>query len=86
MPGLARMLLRAVPSLANVTKRPVPAGRGEDAVFAALSTVAGGAGSVDTPRDVRGFAVKFYTQKGNWDLVGNKSRYSSSRMPLSFRT
>ena len=34
-------------------------------------TVAGGAGSVDTPRDVRGFAVKFYTREGNWDLVGN---------------
>jgi catalase len=33
--------------------------------------VAGGAGSVDTPRDVRGFAVKLYTKEGNWDLVGN---------------
>lgn len=40
-------------------------------VFVRLSTVAGGAGSVDTPRDVRGFAVKFYTKEGNWDLVGN---------------
>lgn len=40
-------------------------------VFARFSTVAGGAGSVDTPRDVRGFAVKFYTAEGNWDLVGN---------------
>jgi len=40
-------------------------------VFCRFSTVAGGAGSVDTPRDVRGFAVKFYTQQGNWDLVGN---------------
>jgi catalase len=40
-------------------------------VFTRLSTVAGGAGSVDTPRDVRGFAVKFYTKEGNWDLVGN---------------
>ncbi|MCJ8158468.1 catalase [Sphingomonas sp. LaA6.9] len=40
-------------------------------VFTRFSTVAGGAGSVDTPRDVRGFAVKFYTQAGNWDLVGN---------------
>ncbi|UJB21086.1 MULTISPECIES: catalase [Lysobacter] len=40
-------------------------------VFVRFSTVAGGAGSVDTPRDVRGFAVKFYTQQGNWDLVGN---------------
>lgn len=40
-------------------------------VFARFSTVAGGAGSIDTPRDVRGFAVKFYTKEGNWDLVGN---------------
>lgn len=40
-------------------------------LFARFSTVAGGAGSVDTPRDVRGFAVKFYTVEGNWDLVGN---------------
>lgn len=40
-------------------------------VFARFSTVAGGAGSADTVRDVRGFAVKFYTTEGNWDLVGN---------------
>ena len=40
-------------------------------LFTRFSTVAGGAGSVDTPRDVRGFAVKFYTVEGNWDLVGN---------------
>ena len=40
-------------------------------VFVRFSTVAGGSGSVDTPRDVRGFAVKFYTTEGNWDLVGN---------------
>lgn len=40
-------------------------------VFVRFSTVAGGAGSIDTPRDVRGFAVKLYTDSGNWDLVGN---------------
>lgn len=40
-------------------------------VFARLSTVGGSAGSADTVRDVRGFAVKFYTSEGNWDLVGN---------------
>ena len=40
-------------------------------LFARFSTVAGGSGSVDTPRDVRGFSVKFYTKQGNWDLVGN---------------
>jgi catalase len=40
-------------------------------LFARISTVAGGSGSADTPRDVRGFAIKFYTKEGNWDLVGN---------------
>jgi catalase len=40
-------------------------------LFTRISTVAGGAGSIDTPRDVRGFAVKFYTKEGNWDLVSN---------------
>jgi catalase len=40
-------------------------------VFTRFSTVAGGAGSIDTPRDVRGFAVKLYTKEGNWDLVSN---------------
>jgi len=40
-------------------------------VFTRFSTVAGNKGSADLPRDVRGFAVKFYTQQGNWDLVGN---------------
>ena len=40
-------------------------------VFARFSTVAGERGSADTARDIRGFAVKFYTDQGNWDLVGN---------------
>ncbi|WGG60795.1 catalase [Brucella intermedia] len=40
-------------------------------VFVRFSTVAGAKGSADLARDVRGFAVKFYTQEGNWDLVGN---------------
>jgi catalase len=39
--------------------------------FVRFSTVAGNKGSADLPRDVRGFAVKLYTQEGNWDLVGN---------------
>ena len=59
-------------SLADITKaslfqRP----RQKTLLFTRFSTVAGGAGAVDTPRDVRGFAVKFYTAEGNWDLVGN---------------
>nr|ACF98209.1 putative catalase [uncultured bacterium 1114] len=40
-------------------------------VFVRFSTVAGERGSTDTARDVRGFAIKFYTDEGNWDLVGN---------------
>ncbi len=40
-------------------------------VFVRFSTVAGSKGSMDLARDVRGFAVKFYTDEGNWDLVGN---------------
>ena len=43
----------------------------ETPVFVRFSTVAGSRGSTDTPRDVRGFAVKFYTPDGVWDLVGN---------------
>src|SRR5690606_34894584 len=39
--------------------------------FVRFSTVLGSRGSADTVRDVRGFATKFYTQEGNWDLVGN---------------
>ncbi len=39
-------------------------------LFTRFSTVAGGAGSIDTPRDARGIAVKIYTSEGNWDLVG----------------
>ncbi|SHG22067.1 catalase [Kaistia soli DSM 19436] len=59
-------------SLADVTRAKVLTEVGaRTEVFVRFSTVAGGAGSVDTPRDVRGFAVKFYTNEGNWDLVGN---------------
>jgi catalase len=59
-------------SLAQFTRARILTEVGEKTeLFARFSTVAGGAGSVDTPRDVRGFAVKFYTKEGNWDLVGN---------------
>ncbi len=60
---------RAIPEL---TKASIFQQTGNSCpVFVRFSTVAGGAGSVDTPRDVRGFAVKLYTESGNWDLVGN---------------
>jgi catalase len=59
-------------SLAQYTTAKVLTQVGERTpVFTRISTVAGGSGSVDTPRDVRGFAVKLYTKEGNWDLVGN---------------
>jgi catalase len=59
-------------SLAKYTRAKVLTEVGvKTEVFTRFSTVAGGAGSVDTPRDVRGFAVKLYTKEGNWDLVGN---------------
>ncbi len=49
-------------------------------VFVRFSTVAGSRGSSDLARDVRGFAIKFYTTEGNFDLVGNNMPSSSSRM------
>ncbi|MET0544762.1 MAG: catalase [Caulobacterales bacterium] len=59
-------------SLAKYSRAKILTEVGEKTeVFVRFSTVAGGAGSVDTPRDVRGFAVNFYTTQGNWDLVGN---------------
>ena len=59
-------------SLADVTCADIFQRKGEKTpVFVRFSTVAGSRGSVDLARDVRGFAVKFYTAQGNWDLVGN---------------
>ncbi len=59
-------------SLSDITAADIFARGGEKTpVFVRFSTVAGNKGSVDLARDVRGFAVKFYTKQGNWDLVGN---------------
>lgn len=59
-------------SLAKYSSAPIFSEVGQKTpVFARFSTVAGGAGSADTVRDAHGFAVKFYTGQGNWDLVGN---------------
>jgi catalase len=59
-------------SLSDVTMAdPFQRGGDRTDVFVRFSTVAGNKGSVDLARDVRGFAVKFYTREGNWDLVGN---------------
>jgi catalase len=59
-------------ALTDVTKAaPFTEAGKRTPVFVRFSTVAGERGSADTARDVRGFAVKFYTDEGNWDLVGN---------------
>jgi catalase len=59
-------------SLSDVTRADLFQRKGEKTeVFVRFSTVAGSKGSADLARDVRGFAVKFYTKEGNWDLVGN---------------
>ena len=58
--------------MTSVTRAAPFSARGKRTpVFVRFSTVIGERGSTDTPRDVRGFAVKFYTDEGNWDLVGN---------------
>ncbi|MPT31790.1 MAG: catalase [Chryseobacterium sp.] len=59
-------------SLAKYTKANFLSEEGKETpVFVRFSTVAGSAGSTDLARDVRGFAIKFYTEEGNYDLVGN---------------
>ncbi len=67
----AHGVFEATDDIADLSKAAVFTKGEKTEVFVRFSTVAGGAGSVDTPRDVRGFAVKFYTREGNWDLVGN---------------
>ena len=70
--GRARLLrvLRAARPTSRAPSLFAEAGK-RTPVFVRFSTVAGERGSTDTARDVRGFAVKFYTDEGNWDLVGN---------------
>ncbi|MDY0376223.1 MAG: catalase [Desulfobacterium sp.] len=53
-------------------------------MFARFSTVAGERGAADAERDIRGFALKFYTNQGNWDLVGNNTPVFFFRDPLKF--
>ena len=53
-------------------------------MFARFSTVAGERGAADAERDIRGFALKFYTEEGNWDVVGNNTPVFFFRDPLRF--
>jgi catalase len=56
----------------------------QTATFARFSTVGGERGSADTERDPRGFAVRFYTEEGNWDLVGNNTPMFFIKDPIKF--
>lgn len=56
----------------------------ETDVFMRFSTVAGERGAADAERDIRGFAIKFYTEEGNWDLVGNNTPVFFLRDPYRF--
>ena len=53
-------------------------------MFARFSTVAGERGAADAERDIRGTALKFYTEEGNWDIVGNNTPVFFFRDPLRF--
>ncbi|MEB2313528.1 MAG: catalase [Sorangiineae bacterium] len=56
----------------------------QTALFARFTTVAGERGAADAERDIRGFALKFYTEEGNWDLVGNNTPVFFIRDPRQF--
>src|SRR6187399_1710188 len=53
-------------------------------LFARFTTVAGERGAADAERDIRGFAVKFYTEEGNWDMVGNNTPVFFIKDPIKF--
>src|SRR6185312_9083926 len=72
-------------SLADITRADLFQRAGEQTpVFVRFSTVAGNKGSFDLARDVRGFATKFYTREGNWDLVGNNIPVFFIQDPIKF--
>ena len=71
--------------ISNVTKAKLFSQLGKKTeVFVRFSTVAGERGAADAERDIRGFAIKFYTEEGNWDLVGNNTPVFFLRDPLKF--
>ena len=72
-------------SLSDISKAAIFQSVGEKTeLFTRFSTVAGSKGSADLARDVRGFAVKFYTKAGNWDLVGNNIPVFFIQDPIKF--
>jgi catalase len=73
------------PDMAKYTTAKLfSAARKKTPTFIRFSTVGGEKGSADTERDPRGFALKFYTEEGNWDMVGNNTPVFFIRDPLKF--
>jgi len=71
--------------ISRYTKAKIFAGIGKQTpMMARFSTVAGERGAADAERDIRGFALKFYTEEGNWDMVGNNTPVFFFRDPLRF--
>ena len=70
--------------MARYTRAKVFAAGKQTPMILRFSTVAGEMGAADAERDVRGFAMKFYTEEGNWDLVGNNTPVFFVRDPLKF--
>ncbi|WP_342363017.1 catalase [Terrarubrum flagellatum] len=78
-------VLRITHDITKYTKASVFAEIGKETeTLLRFSTVAGERGAADAERDVRGFALKFYTDEGNWDLVGNNTPVFFIRDPLKF--
>lgn len=81
----AHGVLRVTHDISRYTKAALFSEVGKQTpVLARFSTVAGELGAADAERDVRGFALKFYTEEGNWDLVGNNTPVFFIRDPLKF--
>ncbi|MFM0078616.1 catalase [Paraburkholderia sediminicola] len=77
--------LKVTHDISRFTKAKVFAQVGKDTpLFMRFSTVAGERGAADAERDVRGFSIKFYTEEGNWDVVGNNTPVFFIRDPLKF--
>ena len=77
--------LKVTHDISRFTKAKVFAQVGKETpLFMRFSTVAGERGAADAERDVRGFSIKFYTEEGNWDIVGNNTPVFFIRDPLKF--
>jgi catalase len=72
------------PDMGKYTRAKVFEAGKQTPLILRFSTVAGEMGAADAERDVRGFAIKFYTEEGNWDLVGNNTPVFFVRDPLKF--